>query len=65
MTIIYLKAFEDQMKNALRVAIDYGYRSIDTAYLYTNEVTIGAELENLIKTGKIKREDVFVTSKVT
>ncbi|KAL7645575.1 UNVERIFIED_CONTAM: hypothetical protein RMT77_003961 [Armadillidium vulgare] len=57
-------AFEDQMKNALRVAIDYGYRSIDTAYLYTNEVTIGAELENLIKTGKIKREDVFVTSKL-
>ncbi|KAB7495273.1 Glycerol 2-dehydrogenase (NADP(+)) [Armadillidium nasatum] len=58
-------AFEDQMKNALRVAIDYGYRSIDTAYLYTNEVAIGEELQNLIKSGKIKREDVFVTSKTT
>lgn len=57
-------AFQDLMKKALRIAIDHGYRSVDTAYLYTNEEAIGEELEDLIKKGKIKREDVFVTSKL-
>ena len=45
-------------------AIDLGYRSIDTAYVYGNEAEIGETLTKKIKEGKIKREDIFITTKV-
>lgn len=41
-------------------AISLGYRLIDTAMIYTNEVSVGAG----IKKSGIKREDLFVTSKL-
>lgn len=41
-------------------AIEVGYRHIDTAAAYKNEVEIG----EAIKTSQIKREELFITSKV-
>jgi len=41
-------------------AISVGYRSIDTAHVYTNEEAVGAG----IKKSGIKREELFVTSKL-
>ena len=52
------------MRETLRCALKEGYRHIDTAYLYLNEDAIGDELEEWINSGKIKREDIFITSKV-
>ena len=40
------------------------YRLIDTATIYENEADIGNALEKYFKTGKVKREDVFVVTKV-
>ncbi|KAH7697862.1 oxidoreductase [Aphelenchoides avenae] len=54
----------DELKVSLRVALDAGYRLIDTAYLYSNESVIGEVLEEYFKAGKLKREDVFITSKL-
>lgn len=47
-------------ENAVREAIEAGYRHIDTAAIYRNERSVGRG----IKDAGIKREDIFVTSKV-
>lgn len=53
-----------EVGDAVRVAIDTGYRHIDTAQNYYNEEEIGEALEEKIKEGKVKREDMFITTKV-
>lgn len=50
-------------KECIRIikdAIDIGYRHIDTASVYENEIEIG----KAIKESKIDRKDLFITSKV-
>lgn len=47
-------------ENAVREAIEAGYRHIDTAAIYRNERSVGRG----IKDAGVKREDIFVTSKV-
>ena len=37
---------------------------IDTAEMYGNQAEIGQGLQELFKAGSLKREDVFVTSKL-
>lgn len=44
----------------IEVAIEVGYRHIDTAAAYKNEVEIGQAIE----ASRIKREELFITSKV-
>ncbi|CAI5453149.1 unnamed protein product [Caenorhabditis angaria] len=56
---------EAELKVALRAALDAGYRLIDTAFLYQNESIIGEILEEYIQSGKIKREDLFITTKLS
>ena len=46
--------------NAVREAIAAGYRHIDTAAIYGNEVSVGEG----IRQGGVAREELFVTSKV-
>merc|ERR1711963_1048889 len=45
-------------------AIDAGYRHIDCAWVYANEEEVGQAIKEKIADGTIKREDVFVTTKV-
>jgi len=45
-------------------ALEMGYRHIDTAYLYRNEGIIGKVLAKLIGDQKLKREQVFLVTKV-
>jgi len=50
---------------AVRDAIEAGYRHIDTALYYKDsEVTIGKALKDLISEGKITREELFIVSKL-
>ncbi|MCK5129054.1 MAG: aldo/keto reductase [Clostridiales bacterium] len=49
-----------QSYNAVRWALDFGYRHIDTAAIYKNEESVG----KAIKDSGIAREDVFVTTKL-
>ena len=46
--------------NAVRCAIEQGYRHIDTAAVYGNEVSVG---EGIRQSG-VPREELFITSKV-
>lgn len=54
---------EEELENALNVALEYGYRHIDTAPVYQNEKVIGKVLKEWFESGKIMREDIFVTTK--
>ena len=45
-------------------AIKVGYRLIDTARSYSNEEQVGEGIQKAIEEGIVKREDVFITSKV-
>ncbi|KAK6113258.1 Aldo/keto reductase family protein [Brugia pahangi] len=50
---------------SVRYALNNGYRLIDTAACYFNEQDLGKVLdEEYIKPGKLKREDVFITTKL-
>ncbi|PLS05559.1 aldo/keto reductase [Neobacillus cucumis] len=53
-----------ELVNAVKFAIKYGYRSIDTASIYGNEEGVGQAIREGIGEAGISREDLFVTSKV-
>uniref|UniRef100_A0A915E5N8 NADP-dependent oxidoreductase domain-containing protein n=1 Tax=Ditylenchus dipsaci TaxID=166011 RepID=A0A915E5N8_9BILA len=53
-----------EVENALRIALDNGYRQIDTAAAYQNEEEIGKVLNEYISSGKIKREELFIVTKL-
>ncbi len=54
----------DQIAEAVYGAIKYGYRLIDCAAVYQNEDRIGEVFERVIKENIVKREELFVISKV-
>ncbi|MGE0726078.1 MAG: aldo/keto reductase, partial [Alphaproteobacteria bacterium] len=51
-------------EDAVRWALEAGYRHFDTAALYRNETELGNALRRAIGDGLVKREDVFVTTKL-
>ena len=51
-------------QGAVEAGIAAGYRHIDTAYMYRNEVEIGRALRAKMQQGVIRRQDVYVVSKV-
>ena len=50
--------------NSVREAIKAGYRHIDTASFYKNEENVGNGINEGLKITGLKREDIFVTTKV-
>lgn len=54
----------DVCKKAVLEAIQTGYRLIDTAALYMNEEAVGAAVKEAIDSGLVKREELFITTKL-
>ena len=54
-----------EVEEAVKYAIEVGYRHIDTAYFYENEKEIGKAIRAKIDDGTVKREDIFLTTKVS
>jgi diketogulonate reductase-like aldo/keto reductase len=51
-------------RNATKAALEAGFRAIDTAERYRTEREVGEAMQEVFKGGKIKREDVFVITKL-
>ncbi|SPT98325.1 2,5-diketo-D-gluconic acid reductase A [Lysinibacillus capsici] len=54
----------DDLAEAVKTAIEKGYRSIDTAQVYRNEESVGRGIRAAIEEGLVTREELFITSKV-
>ncbi len=57
---VFLAENGQETENAVKWALESGYRHIDTAKIYGNETAVG----NAIKASGVKREDIFVTTKL-
>nr|QJA18291.1 aldo-keto reductase [Monochamus alternatus] len=53
-----------EIQKSVKHAIDVGYRHIDCAWLYGNEKEIGEGIKDKIEDGTVKREDLFITTKL-
>ena len=58
------KSSKDLVYKAIRKAIEIGYKHIDCAFIYQNETVIGNALNDAFKAGDVKREDIWITSKL-
>jgi len=51
-------------RSATKAALETGFRTIDTAERYRTEKEVGEAMQEVFKAGKVKREDVFVITKL-
>src|SRR3984957_11027570 len=51
-------------RNATKAALETGFRALDTAERYRTEKEVGDAMQEVFKTGRIKRENVFVATKL-
>ena len=51
-------------RNATKAALEAGFRLLDTAERYRTEREVGEAMQEVFNEGKIKREDVFVITKL-
>src|SRR5579863_4289717 len=51
-------------KLATRTALEVGFRHFDCAERYRNEEAVGEAMQEVFSAGAIRREDVFVTTKL-
>ncbi|WP_324721258.1 aldo/keto reductase [Salinimicrobium sp. HB62] len=58
------KSGKGEVGEAVKIALNNGYRHVDCASTYGNEAEIGEAFSAVFSEGKVKREDVWVTSKL-
>lgn len=61
---VYQLARGRATEDAVNWALEAGYRHVDTASMYGNEAEVGAALKRAFAAGLVRREDVFITTKL-
>lgn len=51
-------------KRAIKAALEAGFRHLDCAELYRNEDVVGAAMQEAFAAGTLRRQDLFVTTKL-
>jgi len=51
-------------RNATKAALEAGFRALDTAERYGNEREVGEGMQEVFKSGKIRREELFIAAKL-
>jgi alcohol dehydrogenase (NADP+) len=51
-------------KKAIKIALEVGFRHLDGAELYRNEEVVGDAMRESFEAGTVRREDLFVTTKL-
>ena len=67
MPVLWIWTFQlsnEQAENSVYRALKYGFRLIDTARIYGNEVWVWRWIQRAIDEWIVKREDIFVTTKM-
>ena len=49
---------------AVKAALETGFRHFDCAERYRNEESVGVALQEVLQTGKVRREELFITTKL-
>jgi len=63
-SFLYMQSTKEEIQTAISTALKCGYRHFDCAYAYLNEDAIGEVFNEWITAGKIKREELFIVTKV-
>ncbi|XP_057878361.1 aldo-keto reductase family 1 member B1-like isoform X2 [Melospiza georgiana] len=58
------QSLQGAARDAVEFAIDVGYRHLDCAHMYQNESEIGDALRHKMEQGVVRREELFVVSKL-
>jgi len=58
------KSAKGEIYTTIRTALEIGYRHFDCAFIYDNEREIGQAFADALKNNEVKREDLWITSKL-
>jgi alcohol dehydrogenase (NADP+) len=58
------KSEPEKVEHAVKYALETGYRHIDCAKSYANEKAVGRAFSTAFSEGNIKRDDIWITSKL-